>query len=191
VNRFKTRAAAASGLAVLSIFAAATLTGCSSGQISQTASQESAVDGSSTNIGQIALRDVRIQADQTGDAVQPGKPVDLLFVATNQSGDSPDRLLSVSSDIGSVTVAGDATVPPLGMLFVGAPYQRNAAALSALKPAPAVAATVTLNRPISNGPLYNFTFTFERNGQATLGVPVTAPQNTPPTPQAASAGGAH
>jgi copper(I)-binding protein len=177
VNRFKTRAAAVSGLAVLSVIAASTLTGCGSGQISQTATQESAVNGSSTNVGQIALRDVRIQAAQTSDAVQPGKTVDLLFVAANQSPDSADRLLSVSSDIGSVTVTGDAAVPPLGSLMAGAPYQRNATALSAVKPALAVAATVALDKPITSGPLYNFTFTFERNGQATLGVPVTAPGN--------------
>ena len=169
MNRFNRRAAA-----VLSLVAAVTLAGCGSGQISQTATQESAVNGSSTNIGQIALRDVRIQAAQTGDAVQPGKTVALLFVATNLSTDNPDRLRSVSSDVGSVTVSGDATVPPLGTLLVGATYQQNAIALSSVKPTQAATATVTLNRPITSGPLYNVTFTFERNGQATIGVPVTA-----------------
>ncbi len=183
MNRFKTRAAAVGGLAVGSVVAAVTLTGCSAGQQSQTASQESAVNGSSTNIDQIALRDVRIQAEATRDAVQPGKTVDLLFIATNQSGDSPDRLLSISSDIGSVAVNGDATVPPLGSLLVGAPYQQDATALSAVKPARAVTATVTLTKPITSGPLYNFSFTFERNGQATLGVPATAPENAPRMPQ--------
>jgi hypothetical protein len=191
VNRFKTRARAACELAVLGVAAAVTLTGCGAGQISQTASQQSAVNGSSTNVGQIALRDVRIQAEQTSDAVQPGKTVDLLFVATNQSADSPDRLLSVSSDIGSVTVQGDATVPALGTLLVGAPYQQNATALSAVKPAHAVAATVTLNQPITSGPLYNFTFTFERNGQATLGVPVVAPDTAPRMPQVVSTSPGH
>ncbi|MBV9090095.1 MAG: hypothetical protein JO044_09380 [Mycobacteriaceae bacterium] len=179
MNRFKTRASAVRGLAALSVVAAVTLTGCGAGQISQTSSQESAVNGSSTNVGQVALRDVRIQAAQTTDAVQPGKTVDLLFIATNQSADTQDRLLSVSSDLGSVAVNGDAVVPPLGSLLVGAPYQQDATALSSVKPANLVSATITLNKPITSGPLYKFTFTFERNGQATLGVPVTAPEAAP------------
>jgi copper(I)-binding protein len=186
VNRFKARASAA-----LSVVAAVAVAGCSAGQVSQTSTQESAVNGSSANIGQIALRDVRIQADQNSDAVQPGKTVGLLFVAANQSADGVDRLLSVSSDIGSVTVNGDAVVPPLGSLLVGAPYQQDATALGAVKPARTVTATVTLNKPITSGPLYNFTFTFERNGQATLGVPVTAAQNAPRMQQPAPAAEGH
>lgn len=191
MNRFKTRASAVTGPAVLSVVAAVALTGCGAGQISQTATQEPAVNGSSTNIGEIALRDVRIQADQTGDAVQPGKSVDLVLVATNQSANTQDRLLSVSSDIGSVAVTGNPAVPPLGSLLVGATYQKDAAALNSVKPANLVTATVTLNKPITSGPLYNFTFTFERNGQATLGVPVTARPAAPPAPQAASAVAEH
>lgn len=174
MNRFKTRASVVRGLAVVGAVAAVTLTGCGTGQQSQTASQQSAVNGSSANIGDIALRDVRIQADQTGYAIQPGKPVNLLFVVTNQSPDFPDRLLGVSSDIGAVTVTGDAAVPPLGTLLVGDPYRQAAAALNAVKPASAITATVALDKPISSGPLSNFTFTFARAGQATLGVPVTA-----------------
>ena len=188
MNLFRTRASAATGPAVLGVVAAVTLAGCGAGQISQTATQESAVNGTSANIGEIALRDVRIQADQTGDAVQPGKTVDLLLVATNQSANSPDRLLSVSSDIGSVAVQGDPAVPPLGSLLMGAPYQQDASALSSVKRANLVTATVTLNKPITSGPLYNFTFTFERNGQATVGVPVTPRGGASQTPQAASAG---
>jgi len=182
VNRFKTRASAVAGLAVLGAVAAVTLTGCGSGQQSQTSSQQSAVDGSSANIGNIALRDVRIQADQSGYAIQPGKTVNLLLVVTNQSPDTPDRLLSVSSDVGAVTVTGDTVVPPLGTLLVGAPYQQDAAALSGVKPAAAITATVALDRPISSGPLNKFTFTFERAGQATLGVPVSAPPNATQSP---------
>ena len=187
MNRFKTRASAVSGLAILGVIAAVTLTGCGSGQQSQTASQESGVNGSSASIGNIALRDVRIQAEQTGYAIQPGKPVDLLLVVSNQSPDTPDRLLSVSSDIGAVTVIGNAVVPPLGSLLVGAPYQQNAAALNAVKPAAAITATVALDKPISSGPLNKFTFTFERAGQVALGVPVTAPPNATRLPQAAPA----
>lgn len=191
MNRFKTRASVVSGLGALSVVATITLTGCGAGQQSQTASQQSAVNGSSTNVGDIALRDVRVQAPQTSAEVQAGKTVDLMFVTTNQSQENPDRLLSVSSDIGPVSVSGDAIVHPLGTLLVGSGYRQDATALSAVKPATAVTATVALDKPISNGLLYNFTFTFERAGQATFGVPVTGAENVPQTQQAASAGQAH
>lgn len=188
MKRFNPRASAVSGLALVSVVAAVTLTGCGAGQISQTASQESGVNGSSATIGEIALRNVRIQVRQTSYAVQPGKTVDLVFVTTNQSQDTPDRLLSVSSDVGSVAVSGNPTVPPLGTLMVGAPLQGYARALSTVSPATAAAATVTLDKPITTGPLYNFTFTFERNGQAKLRVPIAAPTNAQRMPQAQSTG---
>lgn len=63
------------------------------------------------------LRDIRIQAVQTSDFIQPGKAVDLVLVAVNQSPDVSDRLVGITSDIGSVTVAGDARLPASGMLF--------------------------------------------------------------------------
>ncbi|HTY26615.1 MAG TPA: hypothetical protein VMD51_00515, partial [Mycobacterium sp.] len=87
------------------------LSGCSSGQISQTASQESAVNGSTANVKNIALRNVHIQAVQTGDYLKPGRTVQLIFVAANNSPDVNDKLLDVSSEIGSVTVTGPTAIP--------------------------------------------------------------------------------
>ena len=43
-----------------------------------------------------------------------------------------------------------------------------------LQPNNAVKATVTLAKPISNGLNYNFTFTFEKAGQASVTVPISA-----------------
>ncbi len=51
--------------------------------------QEPAVNGNKVTIKNVALRDIRIQADQTGDFVQPGRTVDLVLVAVNQSPDRP------------------------------------------------------------------------------------------------------
>ena len=84
MNRLTTRlTAAAAGLAACGLV----LTGCSSGQISQTASQESAVNGTSANLKNIALRNVHLQTAQTGDFVQPGTVVPLVLVAANNSPD--------------------------------------------------------------------------------------------------------
>ena len=42
---------------------AAVLTGCGAGQISQMATQEPAVNGNKVSFNNVALRDIRIQAD--------------------------------------------------------------------------------------------------------------------------------
>ena len=93
MNLFPTRASAFGGGLVACVLIAATLTGCSAGQQSQTSIQESAVNGASGGVGTIALRDVRIRAQVTGAALQPGESVDLLFVAVNESlGDTPETI---------------------------------------------------------------------------------------------------
>ena len=89
--------AASAGLAACAL----SLTGCSSGQLSQTADQESAVNGTTATVKNIALRNVHIQAVQTSDYLQPGRSVELIFVAVNTSPDTNDRLVGISSDVGS------------------------------------------------------------------------------------------
>jgi hypothetical protein len=165
VNRF-----AVVGLVALF---AALLSGCGAGQISQMATQEPAVNGNKVTFNNVALRDIRMQAVQTGDFLQPGRTVDLVAVAVNQSPDIADRLVGITSDIGTVTVGGDGRLPAAGMLFIGAPDGQNVA------PGPlgsnnAVRATVALTKPISNGLTYSFSFNFEKAGQASVMVPISA-----------------
>jgi copper(I)-binding protein len=152
---------------------AGTLSGCGAGQISQTAMQEPAVNGNRLTINKVDLRDIRIQAVQPADFVQPGKAVDLVFVAVNGSPDVPDRLVSISSDIGNVAVSGEPRLPAGGMLFVGTPEGQKVAP-GPMESSGAAKATVTLTKPISNGLTYNFTFNFEKAGQASVSVPISA-----------------
>jgi hypothetical protein len=177
VNRIRTglpiRLSARVAVVGLAALAAVVLSGCGAGQISQTAVQEPAINGNRITINNIALRDIRIQAKQTNDFIQPGRSVELVLVAVNQSPDVADRLVGITSDIGSVTVSGDGRLPANGMLFVGRPEGQNVA------PGPMDSntvskATVNLAKPISNGLTYNFTFTFEKAGQGTVLVPITA-----------------
>jgi hypothetical protein len=177
VNRFEIRLpirrcalAARAAVAGLVALLAALLSGCGAGQISQMSTQEPAVNGNRVTINNVALRDIRMQALQTGDFLQPGRSV---AVAVNQSPDTADRLVSITSDIGTVTVGGDARLPAAGMLFIGKPDGQNVA------PGPvgssnAVRATVALTKPVSNGLTYNFTFNFEKAGQASVMVPISA-----------------
>ena len=76
--------------------------------------QEPAVNGNRLTINKVDLRDIRIQAQQTGDFVQPGKAVELVLVAVNQSPDVADRLVGITSDIGNVAVSGTRACPPAG-----------------------------------------------------------------------------
>ncbi len=177
MNRIRTglptRLAARVAFVGLAALIAGVLSGCSAGQIAQTAVQEPAVNGNRATINNVALRDIRIQATQSNDFIPPGRTVELVLVAVNQSPDVADRLVGVSSDIGAVTLSGDARLPAGGMLFVGRPEGPNVAP-GPLNSNNAVKATVSLVKPISNGLTYNFTFTFEKAGQANVSVPISA-----------------
>lgn len=161
---------------------ATVLSGCGAGQSSQMATQEPAINGNRVNVNNVALRDIRIQAVQTSDFLRPGRSVNLVAVAVNQSVDTPDRLLGVTTDIGTVTITGDGRVPAGGMLFIGTPEGPQVAP-GPLGPNNAVQATVSLTKPISNGLNYNVTFNFERAGQATVQVPISAGPLPQPQPQ--------
>lgn len=157
---------------------AALLSGCGAGQVSQTALQDPAINGNMVTVKNLALRNIRIQAVQHGDFLQPGRTVDLALVAVNQSPDTTDNLVGITSEIGTVTVSGDTRIPAGGMLFVGEPEAKYVAA-GPIDSNTAARATVTLAKPITNGLNYHFTFNFEKAGQASVLVPISAPVTSP------------
>ena len=166
MNRLTNRLVAASaGLAACGLI----LTGCGSGQISQVADQEAAVNGMSANAKDIALRNVHLMASQTGDFLQPGAVVPLVFVAANNALDTDDKLVSITSDFGTVALSGDGAIPA-GQALVVAP-KGQAEAMGSATPA---AAAVTLTKPITNGLSYPFTFNFDKAGSTTVAVPISA-----------------
>ena len=160
-------------LAACGMAAVAALSGCSAGQVAQTATQEAAVNGSSGRAGYVVLRNVHLRADLTTDYVQPGRDVELIFVAANASPDVADKLVSITSDIGSVTLTGDGAVPVNGVLVVGTP-DGQPTPLDSVEAADAAKATVALSKPVTNGLNYDFTFTFEKAGEIAIGVPISA-----------------
>lgn len=178
MNRQRSRAfAVTSGLSACGLAAAVVLTGCGAGQLSQTAVQEPAVNGTNAVAGDpvtgVVLRNIHLRAPQSVDYVPSGSKADLLFVAINESPTTPDRLVSITSDIGTVAVTGNPTLPPGGTLVIGAP-DGQPSPLDASEGADTAAAGVTLNKQITNGLTYDFTFTFERSGQTTVAVPISA-----------------
>jgi hypothetical protein len=162
------------------LLAAAVLAGCGTGQISQTANQAPSVNGAEGVVGHVALRDVRILAEQSGDFLQPGQTVDLVFVASNQSTVTDDELAGISADIGEVSVTGGRKLSAGGMLIVGPPAGQEVAPLPAWKKLRDVedvdtaVATVMLDKPITNGLNYGFTFDFKEAGRISLVVPISA-----------------
>jgi hypothetical protein len=169
VNRFAMRASA--GLAACGL-TAAVLTGCSAGQVSQTATQEPAVNGVNAQAGSISLRNVHLRAPQQKDYVEPGSEAELLFVAANNSTEAPNKLVSITTTVGDVALSGDQTVPAGGVLVVGEPDGQTQP-LEKTEAAEAVTAKVTLTKPVTNGLLYDFTFKFS-NGETTVAVPISA-----------------
>ncbi|MGW0159826.1 hypothetical protein ACWDUN_10935 [Mycobacterium sp. NPDC003323] len=169
MNRSNARA---SRLAAGALIAGLALTGCSAGQISQSANQQPAVNGTVDNVGNIALRNVFLRAPQTTDYVRPGTEVELIFAAANNSTDVADKLLSVTSEVGTVTLSGDAVVPAGGLLMVGQPDDPMELAVAERENE--VTAEVTLTEPITNGLMYDFTFNFQNAGATTLAVPISA-----------------
>lgn len=178
MNRFKIRLglpafAPRVAIAAVVAVAAALLSACGAGQVSQMAVQEPAINGNKVTFNNVALRNIHIQATQTGDFLQPGRTVDLVLVAVNQSPSAPDRLVGITSDVGTVALSGDTRLPAGGMLFIGTPEGEKVAP-GPIDSSTAAKATVTLAKPISNGLTYNFTFNFEKAGQASVLVPISA-----------------
>ena len=174
MNRFKSRSSTVTvALAACGLAASAALAGCSAGQVAQTATQQAAVNGTAATIGNVTLRNVHLRAAQTTDSVQPGSKTELLFVASNESPDTPDKLVSITSDFGTVVLSGDTTLPPIGVLVVGEP-DGQIAPLEQAETADAAKAMVALSKPITNGLTYNFTFTFQKAGETTVPVPISA-----------------
>ena len=174
--RSSRRTSSVAALAAGVLIGAVAVSGCGTGQLSQTASMESAVDGSQAVLNDVALRNVHLQAQQNRDFIPPGTTVDLVLVVTNQSPDVGDKLVSIATDIGKVTVTGDSSLPAGGVLFVGTPNGQNRKAVDAVEAADNAKATVQLSKPISNGLNYNFTFDFEKAGTTSLAVPISAGQ---------------
>lgn len=94
------------------LVAAVVLAGCGAGQITQTSTQVSAVDGASGTIGQIAVRDASIVFDPSDTAaihrVGGDAPLQLSII---NFGATADKLMSASSPVAaSVTIGGNPTI---------------------------------------------------------------------------------
>lgn len=185
-----TRKSATRSLVVAGLLAATAFTvgACGAGHISQTADQIGAVNGNQADIGQLSLRNVRVDypRDPSANAtlannLKGGRAI-LLFSIINNSPSTPDTLTSISTDVGTVQItrpqgADTTAVLPQQALVAGhAPSE---------SPVPATAADTATNPPIyveidnltrdlTPGVPVDVTFDFQHNGRLEMHVPVDA-----------------
>lgn len=143
----------------------AVLTGCSAGQIAQTANQVSTVDGNAVNVGDIALRDITLEYPSAG-VYEAGDDARVLFVAVNRNALQGDRLLSVTSEAFAGSTEDSQSDLPVELppnTDVGFRDDGPTVELTDLN---------DLLRPSVSVPV---TFTFEEAGEVTTMVPVAVP----------------
>lgn len=177
--------------------------GCGAGQITQTDSQNAAVNGAMADIGSIAIRDAELVLP---DALPEGEtescqliyyypaganaPIELFIV---NGGDVDDELMSVTSEVaGNVAVEGDTSVVAGSSLVVGeharadageklgdpevmAPASGSSAAPEVGEAGRARVILEQLTRDIRPGQSVEVTFTFKNAGAITVDIPTDAP----------------
>ena len=156
------------------------LSACGAGQISQTATQVSAVNGNSADIGDISLRNVHVVYPQTEEySIEAGGKVELGFIAVNNSPANADTLTRISTTAASsITVGeepGGTEIAPLTALGAGTPVNNEATNPDI----PLQFIVVELNgigEEVRPGLTVPITFTFEDAGDVELLVPVDAGQ---------------
>ena len=126
------------GAGVLVLGAALVLAGCGAGQITQTDSQQPAVNGTHAQVKTIALRDVAVQYPPQGPGYAAGATPSLTLTIINQ-GTQDDTLTSVALENGATGTLGGAKDIVAGHSLVIGPAEA----------APSSAAATTSETPTS------------------------------------------
>jgi copper(I)-binding protein len=106
------------GAAALALGAALVLAGCGAGQITQTATQQAAVNGTHAQVKDIALRDAAVQYPTSGPGYPAGATPALTLTIVNL-GTRDDSLVSVTTEAGQATIAGSKDVVAAHSLVIG------------------------------------------------------------------------
>ncbi|HMS76669.1 hypothetical protein [Gordonia sp. (in: high G+C Gram-positive bacteria)] len=170
---------------------------CGAGQVSQTTSQEPAVNGGSAKLGALLIRDVTFVWPTDAEAsAEAGGPYDIAFLISNESATVADKLVAVTPTRGTVTITGDATINPGKALQAGefpglAEDTTKTSAPSSAAPSASASATsepeseagdsdhlkVTLTGAgdtVRVGVSTQLTFKFEKAGEVRVQVPLNA-----------------
>lgn len=175
-------------LGAVAIAAVTALTGCSSGQVTQTARQVSTINGASADLGDLALRDIRILYP-SGGTYAAGSTAELVLVVVNRALET-DTLVEVTGDFfdsAALPSSGSsASATPSATLSATPTDAPTQASLDTPVPAqgslqfgtsdyPSIELT-DLSEDISVGQTVSVTFVFEKAGEVTVDVPVANPE---------------
>jgi copper(I)-binding protein len=163
--------AATLGVLVLSPLA---LSGCSAGQISQTATQNRDKVGANASVGEIELRAVRFVYPR-GGIYEEGDDADLTMAIVNES-EEDDTLTDISGEgFGEVEIDDDSATSSGGSgssseidLPAGQTVYVDGEDLSI--------SLTDLDESLTSGQMLELTFTFENAGEVTVPVVVAAPE---------------
>ncbi|WP_372669941.1 hypothetical protein [Amycolatopsis kentuckyensis] len=107
------------GAGVLALGAALVLAGCGAGQITQTDTQQPAVNGTYAQVKTIVLRDAAVQYPTSGPGYPAGATPSLTLTIVN-TGTQDDSLVSVTTEDGTqATVSGSKAVVAAHSLVIG------------------------------------------------------------------------
>jgi copper(I)-binding protein len=145
------RVLGSTGMVALTAGAALLLAGCGAGQITQTATQQPAVNGAYAQVKTLVLRDAALEFPPTGQAYTAGSPASLTLRIINQ-GAQDDELLSVSSPAAdSATVTGSNVIVAGHTLVIGPVDQPEATGDSNAPVAPSTTPAAPSTTPTTPG----------------------------------------
>lgn len=174
MSRTRRSARTLAGVAGAAALTGLLLSGCGTGQISQTSRQVAAVNGANATVGSVDLRDVQVAyptAPAGPDALyRQGGAAPLVATLVNTA-PVADRLLSVTSPAAaSVQIQGDPSMPQDIALVSPGNLQ-----LSPTNAKRVQLVAEGLTRPVPAGAQIPMTFVFEKAGSVTVTVPTGVP----------------
>ncbi|GHG38336.1 MULTISPECIES: hypothetical protein [Amycolatopsis] len=173
------------GAGVLALGAALVLAGCGAGQITQTSTQQAAVNGTHAQVKNIDLRNAAVQYPTSGPGYAAGATPALTLTIVNRDAQD-DSLVSVTVEGGGqATIAGSKTIVAGHSLVIGPDdavestneVQSTTSGAPSSSSAPTSSATPPGSSSATNSPGNNLTAT------ATSEVPSSGPAATPTAPE--------
>ncbi|WP_439384097.1 hypothetical protein [Amycolatopsis lexingtonensis] len=170
------------GAGVLALGAALVLAGCGAGQITQTDSQQPAVNGTYAQVKTIVLRNAAVQYPTSGPGYPAGATPALTLTIVNQ-GAQDDSLVSVTTEDGTqATIAGSKEVVAAHSLVVG-PDDAVESTNEVQTSTPAAPSSSASSTPTATGSSSAIASPGSQNATATSEVPSSGPAATPTAPE--------
>jgi copper(I)-binding protein len=172
------------GAGVLALGAALVLAGCGAGQITQTDSQQPAVNGTYAQVKTIVLRDVAVQYPTSGPAYPAGATPALTLTVVNQ-GAQDDSLVSVTTGDGTQATVGGSKDVVAGHSLVIGPDDAVESTNEVLTTPPSSTSSSSSSAPTSTGstPTGTTSATGGPTATSTSEVPSSGAAATPTAPE--------